>query len=228
MAITDWPINERPREKLLHKGADALSDAELLAIVLRTGSQGKSAVDLARHLIKEFNGLRPLLCADQATLCLHAGIGPATYAQLQSIRYLGQRFLLEQVQQNPLFSSPDATRQYLLSKLRDHQHEEFHILYLDTQYQLLHDEMLFRGTIASAAVYPREVVKGALSANAAAVILVHNHPSGIAEPSQADLQITQKLIQALSLVDIQVLDHQIVGNNRVVSMAERGLITVTY
>ncbi len=227
MAITDWPNKERPREKLLHKGAEALSDAELLAIVLRTGTQGKSAVDLARHLIKEFRGLRHLLCADQEQLCQYLGMGPATYAQIQAIREIGQRFLREEVAQTRLFGSPDATRQYLLSKLRDRKHEEFHILYLDSQYQLLHDEMLFRGTIDSAAVYPREVVKCALAANAAAVILVHNHPSGIAEPSQADRQITQKLIQALALVDIQVLDHQIVGDNRVVSMAERGLITAS-
>ena len=225
MAITDWPDKERPREKLLHKGAEALSDAELLAIVLRTGSQGKSAVDLARHLIKEFQGLRNLLCANQDQLCEYHGMGPATFAQIQAIREIGSRFLREAVTQATLFGSPEATRLYLLSKLRDREHEEFHILYLDSQYQLIHEEMLFRGTIDSAAVYPREVVKCALAANAAAVILVHNHPSGIAEPSQADRQITQKLIQALSLVDIQVLDHQIVGDNRVVSMAERGLIT---
>jgi len=224
MAITDWPEKERPREKLLQKGSDALSDAELLAIILRTGTKGLSAVDLARQLITRFGGLRPLLSSDKDSFCLHPGIGEATYVQFQAVIEIGRRHLLESLNKGSAFQSPDQTRQYLTSKLRDKPHEEFHILYLDSQHQLMHDEMLFRGTLDSASVYPREVVKQALKYNAAAVILAHNHPSGVAEPSNADCAITTRLVNALELVDIRVLDHQIVGDGLVVSMAERGLM----
>lgn len=224
MAITDWPEKERPREKLLQKGSQALSDAELLAIVLRTGAQGLSAVDLARNLISSFGGLRPLLSADKETFCSYHGLGEATYVQCQALLEIGRRHLLEALVKGDAFNSPDHTRQYLLSRLRDQPHEEFHIMYLDSQHQLIHDEVLFRGTLDSASVYPREVVKQALKYNAAAVILAHNHPSGIAEPSSADQHITNRLVQALGLVDIRVLDHQIVGDGTVVSMAERGLM----
>jgi len=224
MAITDWPEKERPREKLLQKGSEALSDAELLAIILRTGTRGLTAVDLARQLITGFGGLRALLSAEKESFCQHSGIGEATYVQFQAIIEIGRRHLLESLSKGAAFQSPDQTKKYLTSKLRDKAHEEFHVLYLDSQHQLIHDEMLFRGTLDSASVYPREVVKQALKYNAAAVILAHNHPSGIAEPSNADCQITTRLTKALGLVDIRVLDHQIVGNEIVVSMAERGLM----
>lgn len=224
MAITDWPAEERPREKLLVHGATALSDAELLAIFLRTGVKGKSAVDLARELLNDFGGLRPLLTANQQRFCQPLGLGDAKYAQLQAVLEMARRHLAEQLKTGDALTNPDLTRAYLTSRIRDLSHEVFVCLLLDNQNRVIKYEEVFRGTIDGAAVYPREIVKLALSANAAAVIFGHNHPSGIAEPSQADRHITQRLTDALGLVDIRVLDHLVIGNGEVVSFAERGWV----
>ena len=224
MAITDWPASERPRERLLEIGPQALSDAELLAIFLRTGVTGLSAVDLARNLLDGFGGLRPLLQADQSSFCSHKGLGSAKFAQLQAVLEMARRHLAASLQRGDKLSSPDNTRQYLLSQLRDRQHEVFACLYLDNQHRVIAFDELFRGTIDGASVYPREVVKAALKRNAAALIFAHNHPSGVAEPSQSDRSLTTRLIDALRLVDIRVLDHFVIGDGEVVSFAERGWI----
>jgi DNA replication and repair protein RadC len=222
MAITDWPAQERPREKLLQKGPNSLSDAELLAIFLRTGCAGKSAVDLARELLSHFGGLRALLDASQEEFCQALGLGSAKYAQLQAVLEMSRRHLGEQLHRETQFSSSKSVKQYLLAQLRDRPSEVFAALFLDTQHRLIAFEELFQGTIDGAAVYPREVVKKALSHNAAAIILAHNHPSGIAEPSSADHNITKRLTDALKLVDIRTLDHLIVGDGNVVSFADNG------
>lgn len=222
MAITDWPAAERPREKLLAQGVSALSDAELLAIFLRTGCAGKSAVDLSRDLLNSFDGLRPLLEASRHEFCSHLGLGDAKYAQLQAVLEMARRHLLAQLQRADAFTQPEAVRQYLRSRLRHQTQEVFAALFLDNQHRLLRYEELFFGTIDGASVYPREVVKKAMQHNAAALILAHNHPSGVAEPSQADRQITERLIDALELVDVRVLDHMVVGDQEVISFAERG------
>ena len=224
MPITDWPELERPREKLLSQGSKALSDAELLAIFLRTGIKGKTAVDLARELINNFGGLRNLLTASQKEFCQHHGLGPAKYAQLQAVLELSQRHLLESLQRSDSLTSPDATKHYFQAKMRDYPHEVFSCIYLDNRNRIIQYEELFYGTLAGASVYPREVVKKALSQNAAAIIFAHNHPSGIAEPSQADKQITEQLRKALGMVEIRVLDHIIVGDGYCVSFTERGLL----
>ena len=224
MSITDWPNRERPREKLLQLGPAALSDAELLAIFLRTGIKGKTAVDLARELIQNFGGLRQLLTASQEDFCMHLGLGPAKYTQLQAVLELSQRHLLEGLQRSDSLTSPNATKQYFQAKMRDYPHEVFSCIYLDNRNRIIDYCELFKGSLAGASVYPREVVKQALSYNAAAVIFAHNHPSGIAEPSQADKQITQQLRKALGLVEIRVLDHIVVGDGICVSFSERGLL----
>lgn len=224
MPITDWPMNERPREKLLTRGASTLSDAELLAIFLRTGCAGKSAVDLARELLQTFGGLRPLMEASQANFCKGLGLGNAKFAQLQAVLEMSRRHLSASLSAGDALTSPDLVRQYLISQLRHLQQEVFAVLFLDNQNRLLRYEALFYGTIDSASVYPREVVKKALGYNAAAVILAHNHPSGVSEPSQADRHITKRLQQALELVGVRVLDHMIVGEGEVSSFAERGLL----
>lgn len=224
MAITDWPAEERPREKLLLSGPESLSDAELLAIFLRTGLPGKSAVDLARELLSDFGGLRPLLTASQTEFCKPLGLGTAKFAQLQAVLEMARRHLAQELKRGDALTSPEHTRRYLQAQLRDRDHEVFVVLLLDNQNRVVHYHELFRGTIDAASVYPREVVKLALNKGAAAVILAHNHPSGVAEPSSADRLITEKLVQALGLVDIRVLDHLIVGDGVTVSFAERGLI----
>lgn len=225
MPITDWPDEEKPREKLLQKGPAALSDAELLAIFLRTGVKGKTAVDLARDLLSRFGSLRALLEADFARFAASPGLGSAKYALLQAVLEMSRRHLHAELQRGDAMTSPDLTRRYLASVLRANPFEVFSCLLLDNQHRVLRYQELFRGTIDGASVYPREVVKMALSANAAAVILAHNHPSGISEPSEADRQITQKLKQALALVDIRVLDHFIIGDGvDAYSFAEHGLI----
>ena len=224
MAITDWPADERPREKLLARGAGALSDSELLAIFLRTGRRGLSAVDLARELLDGFGGLRPLLEADLDGFCSHAGLGPAKFTQLQAVLEMARRHLQAELERGDALNSPDQVARYLSARLR-HQHREvFACLFLDNRHRVLRYEELFQGTIDAASVYPREVVQRALAHNAAAVILAHNHPSGVAEPSTADRALTQRLQDALGLVDIRVLDHFVVGDGRPVSFAERGLI----
>lgn len=224
MAITDWPAGERPREKLLERGAAALSDAELLAIFLRTGTAGRSAVDVARDLLTAFGGLRPLLAADFDGFCARPGLGPAKYVQLRAVLEMGRRHLDEELVRGEPLTSSAATRRYLRACLRDRAYEVFACLFLDNRHRVLAFEELFRGTIDGASVYPREVVKSALGHNAAAVILAHNHPSGVAEPSRADTRLTERLCEALGLVDIRVLDHLIIGDGEPVSFAERGLL----
>ncbi|MFO7592631.1 MAG: DNA repair protein RadC [Pseudomonadota bacterium] len=224
MAICDWPAEERPREKLLLRGAAALSDAELLAIFLRTGVTGKSAIDLARELLSHFNGLRPLLEADHAAFCEAKGLGTAKFVQLQACLELSRRHLLTTLQRGDALTSPDHTRRYLSAQLRDRRQEVFACLFLDNRHRVLEFEELFYGTVDGASVHPREVVRRCIAHNAAAVILAHNHPSGVAEPSRSDEQITHRLQQALELVDVRVLDHMIVGDGEITSLAERGII----
>lgn len=222
MSIRHWPRAERPREKLLSAGPRALSDAELLAIFLGSGNRDEDAVALARRLIREFTGLRRLLNADQRRLCATKGLGPAKYAQLQAALELARRHIGEALERGEPINNPSDTKTYLKSRLRDYAHEVFACLFLDTRHRLIRYEELFRGTIDGASVYPREVVRRALEHNAAAVVFAHNHPSGIAEPSDADRRITRRLQDALGLVDIRVLDHLVVGDRATVSFAERG------
>ncbi|MGH8336245.1 MAG: RadC family protein, partial [Gammaproteobacteria bacterium] len=193
MAINDWPLAERPREKLLARGPQALSDAELLAIFLRTGARGKTAVDLARELLVEFDGLRGLLAAERGRLCSAHGLGPAKYAQLQAILEMARRHLGEALRRGNPLTDPAATRQYLITRLRDLPQEVFCCLYLDNRHRVIAFEELFHGTLDGASVHPREVLRKALSHNAAALIFAHNHPSGVAEPSDADRRLTQRL-----------------------------------
>lgn len=224
MPINHWPDAERPREKLLLRGPDALSDAELLAIFLRTGVPGKSAVDLARDLLQRFGGLRTLLCADQTTFCEHPGLGPAKYAQLQAVLAMATRELKDGLKRGAALSSPEQAAALICRHLRHRQHEVFSCLWLDSRHRLIELQDLFFGTINGASVYPREVVRAAMRHNAAAVILAHNHPSGVAEPSPADKQLTTRLCDALSLIDVRVLDHIVVGDGESVSFANRGLL----
>jgi DNA repair protein RadC len=224
MSIRDWPEQDRPREKLLRLGAQALSEAELIAIFLRTGTQGCSALDIARDLLMQFKSLRGLLTADRAALCNARGMGVARYATLQAVLELARRHYQELMQAGPVLLNPQATRDFLYMRLRDLPHEVFCCIFLDNRHRVLAFDELFRGTIDGASVHPREVVKRALTHNAAAVILAHNHPSGVAEPSQADQLITQRLKDALALVEIRVLDHLVVGESRCESFAERGLL----
>jgi DNA repair protein RadC len=225
MAITDWPEDERPRERLLAQGVAALSDAELLAIFLRVGVKGKSAVDLARVLIARFGSLNGLFAATRDEFVAIAGLGPAKYAQLQAVLEMARRALGEELKQRDAFATPGAVRDYLRLYLAGLAHEVFLALWLDAQNRLIVAEALFRGTLTQTSVYPREVVKRALLHNAAAVVLAHNHPSGVAEPSVADQLLTRELKQALALVDVRVLDHFIVaGQAEPLSFAERGLL----
>ena len=224
MGIKDWHTEDRPREKLLQRGAAALTDAELLAIFLRTGTHGKSAVDLARDLLVDFGSLKALLNADYERFCAAKGLGDAKYAQLQAVLEMARRHFKEILQRGDALTSPDITRAYLSAQLRGYTHEVFACLFLDNQHRVIELEELFRGTLDSASVYPREVVKRALYHNAAAIIFAHNHPSGIAEPSIADKHITDKLKQALSLFEIRVLDHFIIGDCEPYSFAEHGYL----
>jgi DNA repair protein RadC len=227
MRLRDWPLTERPREKLLALGAGALSDAELLALWLGSGTPGADAVALARSLLQSFGSLRGVLAAGRADLCRHAGVGPARFASLKAALELVRRHHLATLTAGPALTNPSVARDYLLAQLRDRDHEVFCCLFLDNRHRLLGFEELFRGTIDGASVYPREVVKRALERRAAALILVHNHPSGVAEPSHADEVITRRLCDALSLVDIRVIDHLIVGDGICVSLAERGSLGVS-
>lgn len=225
MPIADWPEQERPRERLLKHGAAALSDAELLAIFLRVGVKGKSAVDLGRQLCAKFGSLRLLLEAEESELKGVSGIGSAKLAQLRAVLEMAKRALREDMTAREFFAAPAAVRDWLRLKLAHLPHESFVALWLDAQHRLVADEELFRGTLTQTAVYPRELVQRALKRNAAAVIFAHNHPSGAAEPSRADALLTTTLKQALALVDVQVLDHFIVaGNARPMSFAERGML----
>jgi DNA repair protein RadC len=224
MAITDWPTLERPREKLLQLGATSLSDAELLAIFLRTGTRGKSAVDLARELLARCGSLSALFTIKRNELDSLPGLGDAKLSQLHAVLELARRALAETLRSGDALGSPAAVRDFLRLTLANREHEVFVAVLLDAQNRVLTCEELFRGTLTQTSVYPREVVKCALEHNAAAVILAHNHPSGVAEPSHADQVLTQSLKQALALVDIKVLDHFIVAGNSALSFAERGLL----
>ncbi|MBM3104868.1 DNA repair protein RadC [Pseudomonas sp. P66] len=227
MSIRDWPAAERPREKLLEQGALSLSDAELLAIFLRTGVRGFSAVDLARHLLGQFGGLRGLLEADGKRFNREFGLGPAKFAQLQAVMEMSRRHLADRLRRDSALESPQAVKDYLKAQLRHEPHEVFACLFLDAKHRLLGFEALFNGTIDTASVYPRQVVKRALANNAAALILCHNHPSGVSEPSSADLHLTVRLKEALALVDVRLLDHFIVGDGEPLSMVEQGWFSVS-
>ncbi len=224
MAITDWPAGERPRERLLREGPAALSDAELLAIFLRTGVAGRTAVDLAHDLLARFGGLRGLLRADRRAFCSAHGLGPAKFVQLQAVLEMGRRYLAEDLQRGDAFTSPQAVRRFLCAQLRDEPREVFACLFLDNRHRLIAFERLFYGTVDGASVHPREVVRRALELHACALIFAHNHPSGNPEPSRADIRITERLREALALVDIRVLDHVVVGDGAGSSLAERGLL----
>ena len=224
MSIRDWPDDERPREKLLQRGAGALSDAELLAIFLRVGAPGRSAVDLARDMLKQHGNLRTLLELDQAWFCATPGLGPAKFVQLQAVLELARRHLGETLHRSDPIQSTADTRRYLMARMRHHQNEVFACLFLDNKHRVIQYEELFFGTIDSSAVHPRQVVKRALHHNAAAIIVAHNHPSGIAEPSRADESITLRLKEALALIDVRLLDHIVVGDGQTTSLAERGVL----
>ncbi|MDF2179287.1 DNA repair protein RadC [Aliiglaciecola sp. CAU 1673] len=224
MKLADWPKQERPREKLLTLGACALTDAELLAIFLRTGISGLNAVELSAQLIQRFGSLRALLAANRQDFCAAKGLGDAKFVQLQAVLEMARRYLLEPLQRGAVFCNAEDTRNYLIARLRDEPHEVFAMLLLDAQHRLIAFKAVFQGTIDSAAVHPRVLVKTALDHQAAAVILAHNHPSGVAEPSEADRQITQRICDAMALMDIRVLDHFVIGDGQAVSFAERGLL----
>jgi DNA repair protein RadC len=224
MTIKDWPESERPRERLLAHGPQALTDAELLAIFLRTGVAGASALDLARELLRRFEGLTGLIAANLEDFSQTKGLGAAKYVQLQAALELARRAIDEGLRRDTVLNSPQRVRQYLQLQLARREHEVFAVLYLDSQNRLLKCEELFRGTLTQTSVHPREVVKQALRHNAASVILAHNHPSGVAEPSRADELLTRALKDALGLVEVRVLDHLIVAGNATVSFAERGLL----
>ena len=224
MRIADWPADERPRERLLRHGAGALSEAELLAILLRTGIAGVSAVELGRALLARFGNLQRLFAATLPEIAAVRGLGPAKYVQLQAVVEMARRALQESIGERDALSSPQAVREFLRLSLAGRAHEVFLVMFLDSQNRLLGSEELFRGTLTQTSVYPREVVKTALRYNAAGVIFAHNHPSGVAEPSRADELLTQTLKQALALVEIKTLDHFIVAGSRTISFAERGLL----
>lgn len=222
MAILDWPAHERPREKMLLRGAQALSDAELLAIFLRTGTRGKTAVDLARELLLQFGSLRSLLEADRQLFCQSPGLGEAKYCQLQATLEMSRRYLAEKMARGDALNNPVDTHRFLMARMRDFRQEVFACLYLDNRHRVISFDEMFYGTINMASVHPREIVQRALKHNASAVILAHNHPSGVAEPSQADRDLTKQLQKALALVEVRVLDHIVVGDGTTVSFAERG------
>ena len=224
MAITDWPADDRPREKLLAKGAAALSDAELVAIFLRTGVVGKSAVDLAREVLTRFGSIRALCAADQKTFCAVHGLGEAKFVQLQAVMEMAQRSLAEQLRQGAALHSGKEVVDFLRLKLASQPREMFLAVFVDAQHRVIADEVLATGTLMQTSVYPREVVKRALHWNAAAVIFAHNHPTGAAEPSRADEMLTANLKRALALIEVNVLDHIIVGADSAVSFAQRGIL----
>ncbi len=221
MAISDWPAAERPRERLLAQGAGSLSDAELLAVILRTGLPGKSAVELGRDLMARFKSVAGLFAADLTDV---KGLGPAKRAQFEAAMELARRSLKDGMRTTSALTSPGQVREYLQLAIADREHEVFICLWLDAQHRVIESQELFRGTLTQTSVYPREVVKAALAANAAAVIFAHNHPSGVAQPSQADELLTRNLREALALVEVKVLDHFIVAGRQALSFAERGLL----
>ncbi len=224
MSIRNWPAGERPREKLISRGSATLSDAELLAVLLGQGVNNMSAVALARQLLKGFGGIRQICDAPQKDICQQQGIGLAAYSRIQATLELGRRYLFETISRGNAFENPVMTRRFLLSRLRHQGREVFGVLFLDNAHRVIAFEELFHGTINGASVYPRIVLQRSLAHNAAAVILAHNHPSGIAEPSTADQHITDTLTNVLAMVDIRVLDHFVIGEAEAVSFAERGLL----
>jgi len=222
--IKTWPKNERPREKLLTMGPNALSDAELLAILIKTGIKNKNALDIGREMLTEFSGLRGIFSASIKEISQISGLGPAKYALFQASLEIGKRHLRENLNERDVLKHADDTREYLTSRLRDYQHEVFACLFLDIRHRIISFDEMFHGTINEASVHPREVVKAALKHNAAAIIFAHNHPSGVSEPSYVDEIITQQLQRALALVNVKVIDHVVIGDGEYVSMAELGLI----
>ena len=224
MLLKDLPQEARPREKLLSRGAAALSDAELLALLLRSGIQGKNVLQLAQELVDRFGGVAGLLHTPAEALKTVKGLGPAKRAELVAVLELARRALAQQLTQKPLFNTPQAVRDYLQLQLGGLHHEVFAVLFLDSQHRLIALEEMFRGTLTQTSVYPREVVKQALTLNASSIVLAHNHPSGTAQPSRADEALTHTLKAALALVDVRVLDHFVVTASQAVSMAELGLV----
>jgi DNA repair protein RadC len=222
MMLKDWPLEEKPREKLLQRGAASLSDAELLAIFLRTGIKGCDVVALSRGLLQHFGSLTALLNASQTQFCQVKGLGQAKFVQLQACVEMAKRFLAEPLKVGDAMTSAQQTQRFLQSELRNEPHEVFALLYLNNQHQVLQFERLFYGTIDAAAVYPRVIVEKVLQQKAAAVICAHNHPSGVAEPSLADKQLTERLQQALMLIDVRLLDHIVIAGHVCYSFAEHG------
>ncbi|RUO78674.1 RadC family protein [Pseudidiomarina taiwanensis] len=223
-SIKQWPAAERPREKMSNHGVQGLADSELLAILLGTGVRGKDVVAFSRELLHAFDGIGGLLCAEADKLLQHPGIGPARVMQLQVIMELSRRYLSWQLQRSDGFTQPAMVKDYLTAQLRHQEREVFVVLLLDSQHRLLKYVELFYGTINAAPVYPREIIKLVMQHNAAAVILAHNHPSGVAEPSDADQRVTDRLKRALHLIDVALLDHFVIGAGEPVSFAERGLL----
>lgn len=224
MAITDWPADQRPRERLIKLGPQALSDAELLAVFLRVGVAGKSAVDLGRDMVGHFGSLGGLFAASLDDFSAINGLGPAKFAQLQAVLELARRSLFEELQTGVTLSSPQAVKQYLQLLLGSKPYESFAVLFLDVKNRLIACEELFRGTLTHTSVYPREIIKAALTHNAAGIIFAHNHPSGTPDPSPADKSLTQTLKQALALIDVRVLDHFVVAARDIYSFSENGLM----
>jgi DNA repair protein RadC len=224
MVLKDIPADARPREKLLAQGATALADAELIALLLRTGLQGVPVLTLAQQMLDHFDGLAGLLHADAERLRQIKGLGPAKRAEVAAVLELARRAVLQLLTQRPVFETPAQVKHYVQLQLGALAHEVFAVLFLDAQHRLLHFEQMFRGSLTQTSVYPREIVKRALELNAAALIFAHNHPSGVAEPSRADEHLTQTLKSALALVDVRVLDHLVVGRGAVISFAERALL----
>ena len=224
MSIKEMPAPLRPREKLLERGAQALADAELLAILLRTGAAGRDVLQHAQHLLERFGGLAALLHAPPAELARDTGLGPAKRAELGAVLEVARRAIAQQLRESPVFDAPQKVKDFAALRLGGLPYEVFSVLYLDSQHRLIEWKELFRGTLAQTSVYPREVLRQALLLNAGAVILAHNHPSGHAEPSRADEALTTALVRALQMIDVRVLDHLVVGHGQVVSFAERGLL----
>lgn len=222
MSMKNWPSAERPREKLLSLGAEALSNAELLAVFLSKGTKGKTALDLAIELIQTFDGLRPLLDAELNELALQPGLGPAKSATLKAITEMARRYYKEQLLRQGSLTAPEQAGAYLHAQLRHRTRETFACIFLDNRHQIIKFESIFEGTINQASIHPREVVKRAINLNACAIILAHNHPSGHPQPSEADILLTQRLIQCLDLFEIKVLDHFIIADNQIVSLANLG------
>ncbi|WP_032097280.1 MULTISPECIES: RadC family protein [unclassified Alteromonas] len=225
MTIKAWPFGERPREKLLTSGAQSLSDAELIAVLFGKGVKGKSAVELAHDMLNELGTLREVVTVSEERFTSLKGIGRCSYAQFQAAFEIFRRNLEIQLTRQDAFHNVDDTKQYLQAKLRDCEQEKFALLMLNSQHQLIAFRVMFTGTINSAAVYPRELIKQVMKDNAAAVILVHNHPSGIAEPSHADIRLTSEIKSAMGMIDVPVLDHFVVGDKETVSFAQRGLLS---